>query len=94
MDKIIEMRRLVSLGELMKQFASQIKELLLAIVALMRAAREKLSSFNVNQLAENVDDVVGDKIGSIVGDEIGDLVGDKVSDTVSKVSGRFNKLFK
>jgi hypothetical protein len=102
MDKIKEMCRLVNMGELMKQFASQIKQLLLAIIALMKSAKEKLSSLDIRDLGldsvsamtENLDDLVGDKVSKIVGDEVGDMIGDKVNDAMNKVTGKFGGLFK
>jgi hypothetical protein len=102
MDKIKEMCRLVNMGELMKQFASQIKQLLLAIIALMKSAKEKLSSLDIKDLGldsvsamtENLDDLVGDKVSNIVGDEVGDMIGDKVNDAMNKVTGKFGSLFK
>ena len=64
--KIKEMCRLVNLGELMKQFAQQVKRLLLAIVALMKAAMTKFSQDFPN---------VGDAV-SAVKDKLEDAVDD------------------
>lgn len=55
MDKIKEMCRIVRLGDLIKQFAEQIKRLLKAIIALMKSAIKKLS-IKVDDI--NIDDVV------------------------------------
>jgi hypothetical protein len=102
MDKIKEMCRLVSMGELMKQFANQIKELLLAIIALMNSARDKLSSLDIKDLGmdlvdnldDKVDDFVSDQVSNIMGDQVGDMVGDKVGEAMNKVTGSFNQFFK
>ena len=70
-DKVIEMCRLVRLGEMMKQFAEQIDRLIAATIAVMRAVKENamkvdLSSPNkligsvasdVSNLINNMDDV-------------------------------------
>lgn len=53
--KITEMCRLVSLGEMMKQFAEQIKQLIEAIIALLSAALKKFSS----GVGEAVHEMVG-----------------------------------
>lgn len=57
-DKIKEMCRIVKLGEMMKQFASQIKSLLMAVINLMKASIEKfkkmdLKNFKVGDLADH-----------------------------------------
>lgn len=92
--KIQEMCRLVSLGELMKQFASQIKRLILAIIELLKSAMEKFRNLKLSDLTESVDDVVGNAIGGVLGDEVGDMVGDKVDQAMDKLSGKFNRFFK
>jgi len=51
--KVEEMFRLVKLGEMMKQFAQQIKKLLLSILAFLKAAVNKLASVTPN-LAEGL----------------------------------------
>ena len=96
MDKIKEMCRLVSLGELMKQFASQIKRLVVAIIALMQAAIKKFSSLNLKDLGLN-DIASVANVGSIsegvnkVTDKLGGIVGD---DAVNKMKEGFGKLWK
>jgi gas vesicle protein len=56
-NKIMEMCRLVSLGELMKQFASQIKRLAIAMIELMRASASKYQSLDMGDLGERIEDV-------------------------------------
>uniref|UniRef100_A0A7S3L528 Uncharacterized protein n=1 Tax=Amphora coffeiformis TaxID=265554 RepID=A0A7S3L528_9STRA len=56
-NKIMEMCRLVSLGELMKQFASQIKRLAIAMIDLMKASATKFKSLDLSELGESVEDV-------------------------------------
>mmetsp|Transcript_3453 Transcript_3453/g.5760 ORF Transcript_3453/g.5760 Transcript_3453/m.5760 type:complete len:574 (+) Transcript_3453:122-1843(+) len=62
-DKVKDMCRIVSLGEMMKQFASQIKRLLLSVVTLMKASIHKfkdidLSKLNVGDLANQAAEMV------------------------------------
>ena len=52
--KITEMCQLVNLGEIMKQFADQIKRLLMAIIALMKAAVEKFKGLDVGDIGETL----------------------------------------
>lgn len=92
--KIQEMCRLVSLGELMKQFASQIKRLILAIIALLKSAMAKFSNLKLSDLTDQVDDVVGNAVGGVLGDEVGDLVGQKVDQAMDKLTGKFSNFLK
>jgi hypothetical protein len=62
-DKIQEMCRIVKLGEMMKQFASQIKRLLMAVIELMKASIKKfksmaLSDLNIGNIAKKASDLV------------------------------------
>lgn len=64
-NKIMEMCRLVSLGELMKQFAIQIKRLAVAMIDLMKSSASKFQSLDLGDLGESVGQVkdkVEDKI--------------------------------
>jgi hypothetical protein len=85
MEKIKEMCRIVHLGELIKQFAEQIKRLLKAIVALMKAALEKLSIKNLSKI--DIGDAV-DKMEDIAHDAI-----DNVKDSIGDMKKKF-KLWK
>lgn len=93
MNKIKEMCRLVNLGELMKAFAQQIKDLVLAIIALLKAALEKFSSLELSDLGDQVDDLVGNAVGNVMGDEVGDMVGAKVDQAMDKITGKLGGLF-
>ena len=66
-NKIIEMCRLAKLGDMMRQFAAQIKALLMSIIALMRAAIAKFKSINLNslQLPDQVEDIVENVVGHV-----------------------------
>jgi hypothetical protein len=78
--KITEMCQLVNLGELMKQFADQIKRLLVAIIALMRSAVKKFSE-GFPDIAENISETF-DSMKDSVKDEIVDKV-DHLKDQVN-----------
>ena len=72
MVKISEMCRIVRLGDLIKQFADQIKRLLQAIIALMKATVEKLSIKNLSKIdlgdaMDDVADAVKDSLDDIKG---------------------------
>lgn len=77
--KITEMCQLVNLGELMKQFADQIKRLVVAIIALMKAAAKKFSegfpgiSENISETFDAVKDELNDKV-----DDLKDEIKDKL----------------
>lgn len=74
MGKISEMCRIVRLGDLIKQFADQVKRLLKAIVALMKATVKKLSIDNLSKID------LGDAV-----DDIKDAVKDKLDDMKDKL---------
>jgi hypothetical protein len=107
MNKIKEMCRLVSLGELMKQFASQIKRLALAIIALMQSSIEKFSSLDIKDLGfddlasivpvekitENVENIK-QKVDEVMGGEMGAQVEDAMEDAMDNVKDKFNKFWK
>lgn len=57
-DRIQEMCRIVKLGEMMKQFADQIKRLLLAVIELMTAAIDKFKSIDVGDIAHSAVEMV------------------------------------
>lgn len=57
-DRIQEMCRIVKLGEMMKQFADQIKRLLLAVIDLMKEAIDKFKSIDVGDIAHNAVEMV------------------------------------
>lgn len=74
MIKISEMCRIVRLGDLIKQFADQVKRLLKAIIALMKATVEKLSIKNLSKID------LGDAV-----DDVKDAVKDKLDDVKDKL---------
>jgi len=87
-SKITEMCRLVNLGEMMKQFADEIKRLVVAIIALMNAAVTKFSELDLNELAGEIGDKVEDAV-DIVKDKLNmEDIGDAVGDTVDKVKDK------
>jgi hypothetical protein len=47
MDHLLEMCHLIKLGELMKQFVEQIMKLVRASIVVLKAALEKIRSFDV-----------------------------------------------
>ena len=51
MEKIMEMCRIVNLGEMMKQFAKETKRLVLACVALMQTATDKFKTIDLKSLS-------------------------------------------
>lgn len=70
MVKISEMCRVVKLGEMIKEFAANIKRLLKAIIALMKSMIEKLTLENLTKidLGDAVDEAVDamkDKLGDV-----------------------------
>jgi hypothetical protein len=80
MDHLLEMCRLVKLGDLMKQFAEQIMKLVRANIAVLKAALEKIRNFDV------VPDAIEDKIEDVVGG-IKDVAGG-VRDSLTKLNPR------
>ena len=57
-ERIQEMCRIVKLGEMMKQFADQIKRLLLAAIDFMKAAIDKFKSVDVGDIAHSAVEMV------------------------------------
>lgn len=64
-NKIMEMCRLVSLGELMKQFASQIKRLAIAMIDLMKASTAKFQSLDLGESVEDVKEQVEERMDDL-----------------------------
>jgi hypothetical protein len=87
-NKITEMCRLVNLGEMMKQFADQIKRLVVAMIALMTAAVEKFSKMDIKEIVGDIGDKVDDAM-DMVKDKL-DLedIGEKVGDAMGKMKGK------
>ena len=88
MGKVVEMCRLVNLGELMKQFSEQVKKLLLSILALLKAALDKFQN-GIPDFPENVNEAIGaakegieDAVDAVKdqADEAVDFVKDKIKD--------------
>jgi hypothetical protein len=72
-NKIMEMCRLVTLGEVMKQFASQIKRLAIAMVSLMKASANKFESLDIGDITESIGHVkehVEERIEDAVDDAV------------------------
>jgi hypothetical protein len=94
--------RLVSLGEMMKHLASQIKRLVLAIITLMTSSMQKLSSLHVKDIGigDFVDiGKITDNAGGVVNvgkikDSVEDVVGDAVDGAVDKMKDKFGKFWK
>ena len=84
--KILEMCRLVSLGNLIKHFASQIKRLAIAMIDLMKASAVKLGSLDLGDLGGAVEDVK-DKLEDTMDD-----VKDNVEDRLEQVNDRLDDL--
>jgi hypothetical protein len=70
-DKIKEMCRIVKLGEMMKQFADQIKRLLLSVIALMKASIQKFKSVDISDL--DVKDLADQAVGLVQNLNLDDL---------------------
>mmetsp|Transcript_32649 Transcript_32649/g.71636 ORF Transcript_32649/g.71636 Transcript_32649/m.71636 type:complete len:572 (-) Transcript_32649:66-1781(-) len=83
MSHLIEMMRLVKLGEMMKQFAQEIKRLIKANIAVMKAVMKKIQE--IDFIPDDMDDVVDSIKDSIKGVEIDDIK------DVGKKLGRFFK---
>jgi len=65
--KITEMCRIVNLGEIMKQFAEQIKRLIAAMIALMTSAIEKFSKLDLGEVAGDVGEAVKGAVENVTG---------------------------
>jgi hypothetical protein len=82
-NKITEMCRLVNLGEMMKQFADQIKRLVVAMIALMTTAVEKFSKMDIKEIVGDIGDKVDDAIDMVkdkldledIGEKMGKMKG-------------------
>jgi len=74
--KITEMCQLVNLGEMMKQFADQIKRLLVAIVALMKASIAKFKGLDLGDIKDTFGAATDDLKDTV--DELKDEVKDKL----------------
>jgi hypothetical protein len=72
-EKIIKLLRLANLGEMMNQFASQVKRLILAVIALMKSATTKFSNLKVKDLTSNLGQNVGQVLDLVHGVDVDDL---------------------
>jgi hypothetical protein len=87
-NKITEMCRLVNLGEMMKQFADQIKRLVVAMIALMTAAVEKFSKMDMKELVGDLGDKVDDAV-EMGKDKLNvEDLGEAMGDAMDKVKGK------
>ncbi|KAG7368978.1 hypothetical protein IV203_031721 [Nitzschia inconspicua] len=97
--KIMEMCRLVSLGELMKEFANQIERLTIAMIELMKASATKFRSLDLGNLNESLGKVqgaLGGKFDNLAGDaaeRMDDLKAD-AKDAVEAVANKVNDKLK
>lgn len=64
-NKIADMCRIVSLGELMKVFAAQVKRLVIAMVEFMKSAVTKFSNLDVKELAGDVGESLVEKVDDL-----------------------------
>lgn len=100
-QKIMEMCRLVSLGELIKQFASQIKRLAIAMIRLMKTSATKFKSLDLGDLGEAIGDVkdgIGGKVNDMKGKvedklEMLDDLKDDAADAVDALKNKFKRFF-
>jgi uncharacterized protein YjbJ (UPF0337 family) len=97
--KIMEMCRLVSLGELIKSFASQIERLAIAMIDLMKSSAAKFKSLDMGSLGESVENVkeeVEEKLENLAGDatERFDDMKDDAKDAVAAVADKVNDKLK
>lgn len=66
-EKIKEMFRIVNLGQLMKDFADQIKRLILAAIALMKTAVKKFGDLDLSEMAGDLKESVSDAVENVTG---------------------------
>jgi hypothetical protein len=83
--KITEMCRLVSLGELYRQFAEQVKKLIAAMVAFMETAISKLTNISLGDIGADLVENAGEALQNTFGDAGLDAV-----DMVKNKLDRFN----
>lgn len=91
-NKIMEMCRLVSLGELMKSFANQIERLAVVMIELMKATVSKFKSLDlgdVGESLENVKEEVEEKLENLAGD-----LRDDAKDAVAAVANSVEEKLK
>jgi len=72
-EKIKEMCRIVNLGEMMKQFADQIKRLLLAVIELMKATVHKFKNLNLSDLTANAGELANQAMNMVQNLDMNDL---------------------
>jgi hypothetical protein len=89
--KIMEMMRVVSLGELIKQFAEQIKRLAIAMIELMKVSAEKFKSLDLGDAVGGVVNDVKDKVDEKL-EKLDDLK-DSAADAVDSLKNKFKKFF-
>jgi uncharacterized protein YukE len=86
--KIMEMCRLVRLGELIKSFANQIERLAVVMIELMKASIAKFKSLDLSESVEKVKEEVEEKLESLAGDAVErfDDLRDDAKDAVTAVA--------
>ena len=85
MGHLVEMMRLLKLGEMVNQFAQEIKKLIRANIAVMEAVMQKIKEIDV--IPDNVEDVVA-SVGKVMDDL--DLDGRRIKKFGKKLGGLFN----
>lgn len=72
-EKIIKLLRLANLAEMMNQFASQVKRLILAVIALMKSAMAKFSNLKLKDLTSNLKENAGKVLDLVQDVDVDDL---------------------
>ena len=99
-EKIKEMCRMVNLGEMMKQFADQIKRLLIAVIDLMKASVTKFRSLDVKDFSvKNVASQAASMVQNLDMDQATSMVQNLDMDDlkkvdIGKIGGQLGSFFK
>lgn len=91
--KIQEMCRMVTLGNLMQEFARRIKGLVLAILALLQATYKKLCNLELKDLGKNLKAGVTNVVGGVLGNDAAKLAGKNLDQAMNKLAGGLGGLF-
>lgn len=95
-NKIMEMCRLVSLGELMKSFAGQIERLAITMIELMKASASKFKSLDLGEIGEsfgNIKEEVKDKLDDLTGNAV-ERLDDLTDDAMGALANSLNDKLK
>ncbi|KAL3939533.1 MAG: hypothetical protein SGBAC_005764 [Bacillariaceae sp.] len=94
MVKIQEMCRMVTLGNLMQEFARQIKGLVLSILGLLQATYKKLCTLELKDMGKNLQAGVANAVGGVLGPDAKKLLqGKNLDQAMNKLAGGFGGLF-